>query len=417
MRELIVPPLREVAPEANLSGLIVDNAIKSPHNVAFRRRAGSRWEDVTARDFLAEVNALAKGLIAAGVQVGDRVAIMSRTRYEWTLLGLRHLVGRRRRRADLRDLVGRAGRVDPRRLGRGRGVRRDRQARGHRRGRPRRPARAQARLEARRRRRRRRWPPSAGTCPTARSTRGARRSSAEDLATIIYTSGTTGRPKGCMLTHGNFLLDSYNAVGALGELFDARRPRRCCSCRWRTSSPGSSRSACVYTGVTMGHSPDIKNLLDDLGEFQPTFVLSVPRVFEKVYNGAQAKAAAEGKGAIFDRAADVAIALQHAPWTPAAPASGCKLQHALFDRLVYGKLRRRLGGRCAWARLRRRRRSARGSATSSAASASPCSRATASPRPSAATTVGTPDAVQGRHGRPAAARAPASGSPTTARSC
>ncbi len=85
MRELIVPPLREVAPEANLSGLIVDNAIKSPHNVAFRRRAGSRWEDVTARDFLAEVNALAKGLIASGVQVGERVAIMSRTRYEWTL--------------------------------------------------------------------------------------------------------------------------------------------------------------------------------------------------------------------------------------------------------------------------------------------------------------------------------------------
>jgi len=345
VRELIVPPLREVAPEANLSGLIVDNAIKSPHNVAFRRRAGARWEDVTARDFLAEVNALAKGLIASGVQVGERVAIMSRTRYEWTLAdfaiwsagGVVVPIYETSSAEQVQWILGDSGSVavfveTDKHEGIVEDVLGDLPGLKH------------------------IWNLDGGVIeslvtlgtdvPDGEIEARRKAVAAKDLATIIYTSGTTGRPKGCMLTHGNFLHDSYNAVGALGQVFEADSS----TLMFLPLAHVFGRIiqiSCVYNGVTMGHSPDIKNLLDDLGEFQPSFILSVPRVFEKVYNGAQAKAAGEGKGAIFDRAADVAIRYSTALDT-GGPSLGLRLQHALFDKLVYSKLRARLGGRCAW---------------------------------------------------------------------
>ena len=169
-----------------------------------------------------------------------------------------------------------------------------------------------------------------------------------DLATLIYTSGTTGVPKGCMNTHGNFMYELGVAVEAeLKELF----------------AEGSStllflplahvfariiQIGAIKARSTLGHSSDIKNLVEDLGVFKPTFILAVPRVFEKVFNSASTKAYAEGKGKIFNRAADVAIAWSRAQ-DKGRPGIALSLQHALFSKLVYGKLRMALGGRCEYA--------------------------------------------------------------------
>jgi long-chain acyl-CoA synthetase len=168
---------------------------------------------------------------------------------------------------------------------------------------------------------------------------------AGDVATIIYTSGTTGRPKGCTLTHRNLYSNAANAISVLENLLH----------------PGAStllflplahsfarliQNAVIQARVRMGHSADPKSLLADLQAFQPTFVLSVPRVFEKVYTGASQRAHADGKGRIFDAAASAAIAYSQALETPGGPALGQRLRHVVFDRLVYRKLRAALGGQC-----------------------------------------------------------------------
>jgi long-chain acyl-CoA synthetase len=168
--------------------------------------------------------------------------------------------------------------------------------------------------------------------------------SADSLATLIYTSGTTGRPKGCELTHSNFLFEIGNGMSLLGRFMNVQGSLLLfiplAHVLARVLQVGA-----VKTRTVIGHTPDVSNLVQDLGEFKPTFVLAVPRVFEKVYNSAKAKAEADGKGKIFDRAAQVAI-----EWSRAQDKGGAglalKAQHGLFDKLVYGKLRAALGGRC-----------------------------------------------------------------------
>jgi long-chain acyl-CoA synthetase len=170
----------------------------------------------------------------------------------------------------------------------------------------------------------------------------------DSVATIIYTSGTTGRPKGCTLTHRNFMFEVDNVVNGLPDVF---------------LTPGSStllflpvahvfgraiQLGCIRAGVRLGHSADIKQLLPGMQSFQPTFLLAVPRVFEKIYNSSQQKAVADGKGKIFDSAAQVAIDYSTS-LDEGGPGIVLKLKHAVFDKLVYSKLRHAMGGQMRWA--------------------------------------------------------------------
>ena len=200
---------------------------------------------------------------------------------------------------------------------------------------------------------------------------------ADSLATLIYTSGTTGRPKGCELTHANFLFEIGNGMSLLGRFLNVDGSLLLfiplAHVLARVIHVGA-----VKTRTVVGHTPDVKNLVADLGEFKPTFVLAVPRVFEKVYNGAKAKAEGDGKGKIFDKAAQVAIdwsrrrtrAAPAWPSRPSTPSSTSWSTASSAPRSAAG----------ASARSPAAPRSVSGSVTSSAASASPSTRATASPR-------------------------------------
>src|SRR5690606_4445146 len=167
---------------------------------------------------------------------------------------------------------------------------------------------------------------------------------ADDTATLIYTSGTTGRPKGCVLTHRNMLAEVRADVAAFPQLLRDGNSML----MFLPMAHVLARAiavCCVYSRVTLGHTANIKNLVADLGTFRPTFVLAVPRVFEKVYNTAKQKAHGEGKGKIFDAAENTAVAYSQAQDT-GGPGLGLRLRHLVFDKLVYGKLRAALGGRC-----------------------------------------------------------------------
>ena len=349
MREYSVPASVSVGAEETLSDAVFVNAAEHPRDVVYRRRSGDTWVEVTAEQFAHEVTRVAAGLIASGVQAGDRVALLSRTRHEWTLfdyailaaggvtvpiyetsspdqiswivsdsgaVGIvvetaEHVASVEKVRADLPGLRT-LWQIEP----------------------------AAAAPDA----------PSAVEQLTGlgqdtpddvvHERRNAVR--ADDLCTLIYTSGTTGRPKGCELTHRNLVTEIRTVSTAIPDLF----------------ADGDSvllflplahvfgkviQCGALNTRTTVGHSPDVKNLLPDLAEFRPTFLLAVPRVFEKVYNGARLKAHNEGKGKIFDAAADTAIA-----YSKALDGGGAglllKARHALFDKLVYGKLRAAVGG-------------------------------------------------------------------------
>ncbi|MGH3157978.1 MAG: AMP-binding protein, partial [Streptosporangiaceae bacterium] len=291
MREYSTPALVDIPASANLADVIFRRAAEEPNAVIIRRKGGpgGGWQDVTAGQFRDEVLPLAKGLIAAGIQPGDRIALMSRTRYEWTLIDyaiwsagavtvpiyetssaeqVEWIIGDSGARAvfaetephestiasvraqlphletiwriedeeaggeSLRALTDRGGDVDD------------------------------GQVEARR--------------------KGV---SAKDTATIIYTSGTTGRPKGCELTHANLLADVRNATeGALTEVFDMGNGATLLFLPLAHAFARVIQVGCLESGVVLGHTPSIADLVPDLGSFRPSFILAVPRVFEKVFN-------------------------------------------------------------------------------------------------------------------------------------
>jgi long-chain acyl-CoA synthetase len=351
--EYTSPVLAPAATTGNLSDIVVDNAVQAPHKVVFKRRAGDRWLDVTCSEFLTQVQGVAKGLMAAGIGPGDRVALMSKTRYEWTLVDFAiwtagavtvpiyetssaeqvqwilsdsgavaclvetpdHLAVVNEVRGTLGDLDDvwtiETGAIDDLTAS-GRKV-------------------ADSDLEARR----------TAAVPG-------------DLATIIYTSGTTGRPKGCELTHGNFLFEAANVISAknadatLANVFQDEGASTLLFLPLAHVFARMIEVGVVMARAELGHTADVKNLLADLATFQPTFILSVPRVFEKVYNSSEQKAEAAGKGKIFHAAAEAAIAYSEA-LDHGGPGLALRAKHAAFDKLVYGKLRAALGGRVRWA--------------------------------------------------------------------
>ena len=346
MREYAAPTTYEVPDHGNLTDDVVRNADEHGERVVFGRKDGTSWVDVTACEFLAEVSAVAKGLLAAGIETGDRVAVISRTRYEWTVVDyaiwfagavtvpiyetssaaqvdwILRDSGARAVVAETPDHVARVAAV-----------------RG---GLP-------ELLHV--------WSLS-GNAIDVLGRLGAdigddvlekRRTTAvpSDLATLIYTSGTTGRPKGCMLTHGNFMFELEVATDELDVLFTDEAS----TLLFLPLAHVFARIiqvGCVKRAVRMGHSADIPHLLPDLQAFQPSFVLAVPRVFEKIFNTASQKATADGRGRIFDRAADVAIAWSRG-LERGKPSLMVRIQHAVFARLVYAKLLDALGGSCGYA--------------------------------------------------------------------
>lgn len=344
MREFSVPPLVNVAPETNITDLVVRQASNPSNPALFAKLNGAgQWQDIRATEFLKDVSALAKGLIANGVGVGNRVGIMSRTRYEWSLvdfavwfaggisvpiyetsspsqvawnLGDSGAVAAFAESAHHEDIIRQAVMAEGLSS-----VANVWQLEG-------------GGLDALR---------SAGISVTDEELE-ARRSSAvlADVATIIYTSGTTGRPKGCELTHGNFVELSENALASLGDVVNENAKTIMFLPLAHVFARFISVLA-VAAGSQVAHTPDIKNLLGDLQSFQPSFILAVPRVFEKVFNSALTKAEDGGKGAIFRKAVDTAIAYSRAQQSGSVGLV-LRLKHAAFDRLVYGKLRAALGG-------------------------------------------------------------------------
>ncbi|WNV87156.1 long-chain fatty acid--CoA ligase [Umezawaea sp. Da 62-37] len=345
MREVATAPLPTVPVLGGLAELVHTNAERIPDSTAFRRKTPAGWVPVTARRFRDEVVEAARGLIALGVRPGDRVVILSSTRYEWTLVDFAVWAARAvsvpvyvTSSAEQVDwIVADSGATaavvetgEHERLARDAFAKAGRDA----------PV----------------WRIDDVVEELAKAGAAVPRSAVHDnrgttenseAATIIYTSGTTGRPKGCVLTHANFLAEARNAVGVLRPLFGAGGAAGASTLLFLPLAHVVGRMieiGAVWAGVTLGHTPNVRDALGDLATFRPTFVLAVPYVLEKIYQGAWQKAHGSGRGGVFDAAVEVAVA--HSSADSPGPVLG--LKHAAFDRLIYRRLREVLGGRCRY---------------------------------------------------------------------
>ncbi|MBG6183978.1 long-chain acyl-CoA synthetase [Arthrobacter sp. CAN_A214] len=345
MREISVPVLVDVPRNSNTTDLVVRQSEKPSNPALFSVPDGDgQWQDISATEFRSQVEAVAKGLIASGVNAGDRVAIMARTRYEWSLAdfaiwfagAVSVPVYETSSPAQVAWILSDSGAVGAFvEAARHENVVRE--------------ASASENLGALQHV----WQFDGNGLDVLRTAGAgvedqaiaARRAMAglDDVATVIYTSGTTGRPKGCELTHGNFVELADNAAAALPEVAHEGAQ----TIMFLPLAHVFARFIsvlCVSAGATVAHTSDVKNLLPDLQSYKPTFILAVPRVFEKVYNNSMLKAEDGGKGKIFHAGADVAIAWSKADQAGKVPLM-LKAKHAVFDRLLYGKIRTAMGGR------------------------------------------------------------------------
>lgn len=354
MREITVAPVVTGPPVGGLADVVFQYAHQDPGRVVLGRKTAGVWRDVTSGELAAEVLALAKGLLAQGVRFGDRVALMSRTRYEWTLfdfalwaIGAQPVpVYPSSSTEQVHWILEDSGCVAC-------VVENEDQAMT--------VGSAIDRLPGLRRL----WQLDAGALESlVADGRGV----AEDVvhrhrgavtpdavATVIYTSGTTGRPKGCVLTHANFMYEADTMVSRWESVFQAGPGERPSTLLFLPLAHVFGRMvevAAVRSRVKLGHQPVLAaaELLPDLAAFRPTFVLGVPHVFEKVFAAARRKAEAEGRRGPFDRAVETAVRYAEAREAKAfgtgpGPSAGLRVQHQLFEKLVYGKVREAMGGR------------------------------------------------------------------------
>lgn len=346
MREISVPAPFTVGEHDNVAAMVFEHERDDPDYVIYQRLIDGVWTDVTCAEAANQIRAAALGLISLGVQAGDRVVIFSATRYEWAILDfailavgavtvptyetssaeqvrwvlqdseavvlfaetdshatmVAELSGSVPALREVLQIAGSGPNALDRLTEAGASVD---------------PAELTARLAA------------------LRST---------DPATLIYTSGTTGRPKGCQLTQSN-LVHEIKGARAYHPTLLRKGERLLVFLPLAHVLARAISMAAFHSKVTVGFTSDIKNLLPMLAVFKPTVVVSVPRVFEKVYNTAEQNAANAGKGRILAIAAQTAV-----DWSEACDRGGpgllLRAKHAVFDRLVYRKLRAALGGNC-----------------------------------------------------------------------
>ncbi|WP_411104452.1 AMP-dependent synthetase/ligase [Streptomyces sp. cmx-4-9] len=354
MREITVPPVVTGSPVGGLADTVFLHARQDPGRVVLGRKTGGVWQDVTSGELAAEVLALAKGLLAQGVRFGDRVAVMSRTRYEWTLfdfalwaVGAQPVPVYPTSSAEqvhwiLYDSDCTACVVENEDQAMTVGSVIDRLPRL-----------------------RRLWQLDTGAVDElVDSGRGV----AEDVvhrhrgavtpdavATVIYTSGTTGRPKGCVLTHANFMYEADTMVDRWESVFQSRAGEQPSTLLFLPLAHVFGRMvevAAVRARVKLGHQPVLAaaELLPDLAAFRPTFVLGVPHVFEKVFAAARRTAEAERRTGPFGRAVETAVRYAQAReekafGTGPGPSAALRMEHQLFEKLVYAKVREAMGGR------------------------------------------------------------------------
>ena len=346
MREYSVPATFTIGEHDNVPGVVFEHERDDPDHVIFQRLVDGAWTDVTCKEAANQIRSAALGLIAEGVNAGDRVAILSATRYEWAILDYAILsIGAvtvpiyetsspEQVRWVLEDSGAVAAFVEieahalmvKELLDELPALRRVEIIESTA------PSALEVLAEA-----------GASVDPKQLDDRLAGIKSA-DAATLIYTSGTTGRPKGCQLTHSNLLSETRGAADSFPSLL--RKGERLLVFLPLAHVLARSLSMTAFANkVTIGYTSDIKNLVAMFGEFKPTVIVSVPRVFEKVYNTAELSAQDSGKGAIFAMAARAAIEYSEA-MDRGGPGLVLRAKHALFDRLVYGKLRAATGGNC-----------------------------------------------------------------------
>ncbi|MGW1216225.1 AMP-dependent synthetase/ligase [Streptomyces sp. NPDC002499] len=355
VREVSVPAFVMPSTHGSLADLPFDNAAAAPGaRVLSRRTQDGDWADVTAAEFADEVLALAKGLIAEGLVPGDRIAVMARTIYEWTLLdfaawaaGLvtvpiyptssvfqtRWILQDSGAVALVTETAGQASALGPE-LNRLPDLRHMWVVeKGH--------------LD--------RLAELGQSVPDQEISVRRGMLVPDTLATVIYTSGTTGRPKGCVLTHANFLAEVDNAVELLYPVFKSKTSDEPATLLFLPMSHVFGRMvavACIRARVRLGHAPSLQSedLIADLGSFKPTFLLAIPYMLEKVYNSARAKAESSGRASSFDRAASVAqrygeaMEARHAG-TGSGPGTALKTARTFYDPLVYRRIRNAMGGR------------------------------------------------------------------------
>ncbi|SFR31746.1 long-chain acyl-CoA synthetase [Microbacterium azadirachtae] len=348
MVQFEVPAIVKAAPEDNITDLLEQRVQKTPNLALFSVPERGGWRDITASEFRTQVVALAKGFVAAGIQPGEKVGFLARTTYEWTLVDFALFyagavmvpIYETSSPSQIQWILEDSGAISllvesPEHFTRFDEVRGDlpliRDVWQMHLG-------AIAQLTAQ------------GSEVTDDEIERRRNiANGADIATLIYTSGSTGRPKGCVLTHSNFVELSRNAAKSLDDVVSIQGAS---TVLFITTAHVFARFISIldiHAGVRTGHQPDTKQLLPALGSFKPTFLLAVPRVFEKVYNSAEQKAEGEGKGKIFRTAAAVAIEHSRLLEEGAKIPLGMRIKFALFDKLVYAKLRAAMGGNVQYA--------------------------------------------------------------------